>query len=83
MRSFGHQSLAVTGELIEARRVARFVLIVLWLGFAALLAFLPHDREIAAAVLLAGMSTWLESAHGALAFRRLMQRLRLLRERHK
>jgi hypothetical protein len=76
MRSFGHQQLAVTGELSAARRLARFVIIALWLAFAALLAVLPHDREIAAAVLLAGVSTWLESAHGALAFHRLMQRLR-------
>jgi len=55
--------------------VARFVLLALWLGFAALLAVLPHDREIAAAVLLAGLSAWLESSLGALTFHRLIQRL--------
>jgi hypothetical protein len=76
MRSFGHQQVTVMGELSEARRLARFVIIALWLAFAALLAVLPHDREICAAVLLAGISTWLESAHGALAFRRLTYRLR-------
>jgi hypothetical protein len=64
------------GDLLEARRLARAVLIALWLGFATLLALLPHDMEIAAAVLLAGLSTLLESAHGAAAFHRLTLRLR-------
>jgi hypothetical protein len=75
MRSFGHQQVTVTGELSAARKLARLVIIALWLGFAAMLAILPHNREIAAAVLFAGLSTWLESAHGALAFHRMTQRL--------
>jgi hypothetical protein len=60
--------------LAAARRRARLVLGLLWLVFAGLAIVLPLDVMVAITVLLAGVSTLLLSAHGALAFDRLTRR---------
>ena len=63
-------------ELAGARRKARCALAVLWIAYlVASLWFLPEDAVLAVAVLLAGVSTVLESVHGALAFDRLIRRV--------
>ena len=61
--------------LAAARRRARVAILCLWLGFAAALFVLPEETVLALAVLLAGITTILESVHGALAFDRLLRRL--------
>jgi hypothetical protein len=61
--------------LATARRRARWAILALWVSFAASLFVLPEEAILALAVLLAGITTVLESMHGALAFDRLLQRL--------
>jgi hypothetical protein len=61
--------------LAAIRRRARIAIFCLWLGFAASLFVLPEDAVLAIAVLLAGISTVLESVHGARAFDRLWRRI--------
>ncbi len=63
-------------ELALARRHARIVLAVLWLGFFGGTALWPADATFAVMVLLIGISTVLESVHGALALEQTLQRFR-------
>ena len=61
--------------LADARRRARMALIVMWGIFMLSLSVLPGEMVLAVAVLLAGLSTLLETTHGALAFDRLWRRM--------
>ena len=61
--------------LAAARRRARVAILCLWLGFVAAFFILPEESVLALGVLLAGITTILESMHGALAFDRLLRRL--------
>jgi hypothetical protein len=63
-------------ELTRARRCARLVLAALWLVFlAGTLMLWTADAALAVMVLLVGVSTILESVHGALGLERLRRRL--------
>ena len=60
--------------LASVRRRARVAIAALWVVFAISLPVLPEEAILALAVLLAGITTVLESTHGALTFDRLLRR---------
>jgi hypothetical protein len=68
------RSLILEQPVIEplgyARRQARMTLIVLWLACALSLVLVSSDLALPVVILIAGLSTVLESQHGALAFAR-------------
>ncbi len=63
-------------ELAQARRGARLVLAVLWVGFLCGTLLWTADVTFGVMVLLVGISTFLESVHGALGLERLRRRFR-------
>jgi hypothetical protein len=71
-RSFGFaDDLAIPG----ARKRARIAIILLCVMYLGSLAVFAEDVLVVLAVFVAGASTLLESAHGALAFDRMTRRL--------
>lgn len=76
VHSFGGETVTMPRQMLAtARRRARTAIIGLWVAFAAALFVLPEGTVLALAVLLAGITTMLETMHGALAFDRLLRRL--------
>jgi hypothetical protein len=76
LQQFRGNTGRLPGEMLaSARRRARVALAVLWLAFSLGLLVLPEEAVLALAVLLAGLTTVLESIHGALAFDQLVRRI--------
>jgi hypothetical protein len=62
-------------QLTQARRHARGVLAVLWLAFLGGTLIWTNEVTFGVMVLLVGISSVLESVHGALALERALRRL--------
>jgi hypothetical protein len=62
--------------LAAARRRARIALLGIWTAFAVSAYTLPCQALLAYAVLTIGVSMVLETVHGALAFDRMLDRIR-------
>jgi hypothetical protein len=63
-------------SLSSVRRRARVMLALLWLVLLPLFAVLPVEGDLVLLVLLIGLTTLLESAHGAQALDDMLERLR-------